>query len=181
MKIGGIRLLLLTLGVVGIAFASVGMTTSQQSTEMQQLQTQLTLAKMKLGKIQLEPLYTRLNDLQSRLRGAQIKTEAAKASIRQSLDSVPITSTVFQLAERSNVTIVGIVSPEISTEAVGTVPCAMLSFTISASGSLESLVGFIQALGTSFGTAMIQQISLAAAGSEFSASIRINVYAYGGS
>ncbi len=181
MKIGRMGYFLLALGVLGIAFASVGMTTSQQSTEMQQLQTQLTLARMKLDKIQLDPLYTKLNDLQSRLRGAQIKTEAAKASIRQSLDSVPITSTLFQLAEASNVTIVGIVSRDASTEPVGTVPCAVLSFTISASGSLESLVGFIQALGTSFGTGMIQEISLSALASEFSASIRINVYSYGGS
>ncbi len=181
MKSGRMGYVILALGVLSTAFASVGMTTSQQSTEMQQLQTQLTLAKMKLGKIQLEPLYTRLNDLQSRLRGAQIKTEAAKASIRQSLDSVPITSAMFQLAEGSNVTIAGIASPNASTEALGTVPCAMLSFTISASGSLESLVGFIQALGTSFGTGVIQEISLAAVASEFSASIRINVYSYGGS
>ncbi len=185
MKISKIGYVILAAGVMGIAFASLGMTHSQQSTEINQLDKERSLAQMKLDRIQLDPLYTKLNNLLAAAKETQRLTVETTNSLITPLDSITFTDLLFRTAENANVVLEEIDSPNISGEPLAGVPCDVLPLSITASGQMPDLVQYVQDLGDTFNTGMVREVNLLADNTtaenvHYKAAIRMNVYTYRG-
>ncbi len=161
MKLSRTSWLLLTAGIIVVAFTSLGVARYQQYGEESRLADELIVAETRLEKFDLKELSAQQKDLEVRLNEANTQLNTAKGALRQSLDSIEITDTLFQIATASDVVITGVSQPGISSGKLGNVNCSAARLSIFAQGDVLHLIDFVIRLNTDFPTGIVESVEIA--------------------
>ncbi len=160
MKLGKTSWLILTLGIIIVAFVSLGIARSQQIQEQKQLDEKLSVAELRLDQLQLKQLYAQKNELEGRLSETTIQLEAAKNALRQSIESIEVTDSLFEIAEACGVEIAEISSSELGSDTLGEITCSVIRLTLSVEGDVPNLILFIIKLNNGFTTGVVRSVEI---------------------
>ena len=154
----------------------------QQGQEQDRLSMELSSIQILLAKqsdrSSAEELPAKQSELESQLAQAESQLNIAKANLRQPIESIDITDTLFEIAETSEVEIVeisdvaiietsppGLTSEEL--EELGEEPEELkelsffaLSFLVTAEGDVANLVDFVFELNQQFPTGVIESVKI---------------------
>jgi hypothetical protein len=184
LKLSKTSWLILGVGVVILAFASLGMVRSQQTDWEDQLKQELALAEKGLGKSQLREFSTQKQELEEQLSQLESQLQVVKSELDQSVASIDVTDSVFGIAEQCGVTIVELNSPGVAEEKLEGLLCSAISLDIIAEGEVADLLSFIVRLNNDFVTGMVRSAEISVPGPAIaerpSANIEFIVYAYRG-
>ena len=184
MKLSKTSLLILTIGIFVIAFASLGAARSQKIHEQNQLGEEISLTGLRLSKLQLEELSSQQKELEERLSQTLSQFEAAKAMLSQPIRSIAASQSLFDIAKACGVEITGINSSGLTTEELEGTIYAVLPLAVKVEGDVSDLLSFITKLNDNLVTSTIKsaQISVSDIDGEerVSADIRLVIYTYQG-
>jgi hypothetical protein len=179
------RTLLITIvGIFVIVLISLGMLRSQQVSEQNQLNEQLTLIQSRLGVIKLEQLSSRQAELEEQLRQATSQFEAVKTILSQPVGSITATSILFDIARAHGLEVTEVTSPGPTSDSLEGITCSVLSLTVKVEGNVPNLVSFVTRLNSYFTTGVVKSITITipekANGEKASTDIQLVVYTYQG-
>lgn len=181
MKLSKTTLLLVGIGIFVIAGAGLGMMLSQQASKQESLSAQLAQALTNVEVVKLEKLHLRIDELQTELDQATTQFAAVTSVLSQPIGSAGVTSTLFDTASTSNVSITAMTTSERATEIFEEGAYTVVSATARVEGGVPDLVDFIVKLNERFLTGVITSATmtvLEANGAEpSSANIQMSVYA----
>jgi peptidoglycan hydrolase CwlO-like protein len=176
--------LILSVGIFIVIVAGLGFTRSQQMQEQEQLDENLSVAEVRLGKLQVKDLRQQQEELQMRLDESKIQLAAAKDKLRQTVESINVTDEFFAIAQYCGVKIMSLSSSNIKSEKLGDIVCSVISLNAVVSGEVPDLISYVIKLNNDFTTGVVKsaQISIREKvdEGEASASIQMVVYAYEG-
>ena len=182
MKLGKTSWIMLTIGVFAVAFVSLGVARSQQVSERNELGEQLSVAEARLDKVQLKELYARNEEFKEQLNQAVSQLEAAEDDLRQSIESIEVTDSVFEIAEACGVEITSLSSPGVSTDELEDLACGVIQLSIVVEGEASSLIDFIIKLNGDFTTGVVKSANISIPGTvdegSSSANIKLVIYSY---
>jgi hypothetical protein len=177
-------LLILIVGIFVIVLISLGMLRSQQVSEQNQLNEQLTLIQSRLGVIKLEQLSSRQAELEEQLRQATSQFEAVKTILSQPVGSITATSILFDIARAHGLEVTEVTSPGPTSDSLEGITCSVLSLTVKIKGNVPNLVSFVTRLNSYFTTGVVKSITITipekANGEKASTDIQLVVYTYQG-
>jgi hypothetical protein len=200
LKLSKTSWLILIVGVVIVAFASLGLARSSQANEHEQLNEELTVAEMRLANFQLKDLQARKGEVEAQLDEATAQLKAVKDDLSQSNESIDVTDFLFMTAQACGVVINDIHSSDLSSDELADVNCLVIRLSIAVAGDVPSLIHFVARLNTDFTTGVVDSVDISipeiteeeVGGVETenstepeepeipSASIRLSVYSYQG-
>lgn len=184
MKLSKTSLLILTIGIFVIAFASLGTARSQKIHEQNQLYEEFSSAELRLSKVQLEELYSQQRGLEEWLSQILSQFEVAKAILSQPIRSITASQSLFDIAKACGVEITEVSSSGLTTDDLEGVICAVLPLAVKVEGDVSDLLNFITELNDNLATSTIKsaQISVSDTDGEegASANIRLVIYTYQG-
>ena len=175
--------LLISVGVFTILFAGLWTVHSQQANEHKQLADKLNTADLKLDGFQTEQLFQRRNELEEQLKQTLLQSEAAREILSQPIESLAISSVMFNIAETCNVEIIEIGSPGPAGEELGGLACNVLPLTATVEGDVTDLVSFITKLNDGLENGIINSVEISipeTTEEKASANFQMVVYAYQG-
>ena len=147
-------------GIFVILAASLGMAYIQQEQEQKQLPQQLSLAQASLTKYLPEELSARQRELESRLAQTESQLRAAKNSLRQSIESIEATDTLFEIAETCDVEITEVNSPGVTTKVLEGFTYSQLSLTVTVEGDVLNLIDFIYEWTHEYPTGVVKSVEI---------------------
>lgn len=184
MKLTKTSWLILSIGIFVVVVASLGITRSQQLQEKDQLNEKLSVAELRLSRLQVKELRQQQEELQGRLDEREMQLMAAKDSLRQPIESIDVTDEFFAIAQYCGVKVMSISSSGIKSEKLGSVGCSVISLNAVVDGEVSNLISFVIKLNNDFTTGVVKsaQISIPETDCEDepAASIQMVVYAYEG-
>ena len=176
--------LILSAGIFIVVAASLGLSHSKQIKEQGQLDEELSVAQMRLDKLQVQQSREQQEELQSQLDANTVQLVAARDSLRHSLESANVTDEFFAIAQSCSVIIESVSSSGIKDEKLGGIVCSATTLNAAVSGEVSDLINFVIKLNDYFTTGVVKsaQISITEAGNENrpSANIMMVVRAYEG-
>lgn len=182
MKIRKRTLLIIIVGIFVIVLISLGLLRSQQVSEQNQLNEQLTLIQSRLGVIKLEQLSSRQAELEEQLRQATSQFETVKTVLSQPVGSITATSILFDIARAHGLEITEVTSPGPTSDSLEGVTFSVLSLTVEVEGNVPNIVSFITRLNSYFTTGVVKSITITVpeitGGEKASADIQLVVYTY---
>ncbi|MFC2002178.1 hypothetical protein ACFLUZ_06760 [Chloroflexota bacterium] len=158
MKLGKISWIILSVGIVMVAFASLGIARAQQVREHEQLQEEISITETRLAKYQLKELHVRQSDLEEQLNQATSNLKAAKDNLRQPIESIGVTGSLFQIAESCGVEITGISSSGIASDKLTGITCATIRLAIDVEGDVPNLISYVIKLNNDFTTGVVMSV-----------------------
>lgn len=184
MKLRKRTLLITIVGIFVIVLISLGLLRSQQVSEQNQLNEQLTLIQSRLGVIKLEQLSSRQAELEEQLRQATSQFEAVKTVLSQPVGSITATSILFDIARAHGLEITEVTSPGPTSDSLEGITYSVLSLTAKVEGNVPSIASFITRLNSYFITGVVKSITITipekTSGEKASADIQLVVYTYQG-
>ncbi len=159
-KLSKTIIIILAAGVFAILLAGLGTAYSQQAQEQSELSRQLTLAQQGLEKSLPQQLSSHLSDMETRIAQVESRLAAAKASLRQPLDSIKITAALYEAAQTCNVAITEVNSSGVTTQKQENLNYSVLSFTIKLEGDVPSLISFVGELSRRFPTGLVKRLEI---------------------
>ncbi len=160
MRLGRTSWIVLSTGIVLIAFFSIGAARSQKLQERDQLRQELSLIEQRLNKIQLTELTAKQESLTKRLNEALSQEQGGKTILSTTVESIASNDILLRAADKHGIKILQINSPGLATEKIEGVTYAVLPFTISAQGVLPSLISFVTELNTAFKTGLVKSVDI---------------------
>ena len=160
MKLGKTSWVILILGVLVVAFGTLGIARAQQAQEQKQLDEELSVAEMRLSKIQLKGLRSQKDELEGRLEQTASQLEAAKDDLRQSIESITVVDSLFAIAEASGVEIIDVSSSELGSEKLEGIGCSIIRLTMRVEGDVPNLIGFVTRLNNDFITGVVRSVQM---------------------
>ena len=160
MKLSKVSLLMLSIGMFVVIFASLGISYSRQVGEQQQLDEELSVAEMRLNNVQIKELRAQQDELQMRLDNSISQLNVAKDELRQPVDSISINDAFFDIARLSDVTVMSTSSSGIGDDSLGSLECAVLTLTASVAGETTDLIDFVIRLNEDYTTGVIRSAQL---------------------
>lgn len=184
MKLGKMSILLLTAGIVVIAFASLGIARAQQLQEQDRVSEELSLVQQKLNILKLQKLRSRYEELEEQLSQATSQSEAVRAVLSQPIGSIGATDDLFTIARDCGVEISGITSSDPVGADLEGVPCSVLTLNVSVEGDLLNLISFIIKVNGDFATGTVESAGITVSDNTTepgtTAAIKLLVYTYQG-
>ena len=184
MKLRKRTLLITIVGIFVIVLISLGMLRSQQVSEQNQLNEQLTLIQSRLGVIKLEQLSSRQAELEGQLRQATSQFEVIKTVLSQPVGSIAATSILFDIAKAHGLEVTEVTSPGPTSDSLEGITCSVLSLTVKVEGNVPNLVSFVTELNSYFTTGVVKSITITipekTSEEKASADIQLVVYTYQG-
>jgi type II secretory pathway pseudopilin PulG len=194
---------ILASGIFIILAAILLMSYFQQGQEQDRLSQELSSVQLLLAKqwekFSSEGLPAKQSELESQLASVESQLNTAKANLRQpieSIESIDITDTLFEIAETSEVEIVEISNmaiievnpPGLIGEDLDELEFFALSFTATAEGDVANLVDFVFELNQQFPTGVIESVTIKVPAvieeeeeiTEPSVQINLSIYTYEG-
>ncbi len=129
--------------------------------------------------MQSQPLLARKADLEDRIKRAQRQLESAKTVLRQDVDDIDVSDSMFQLARESNVRVMELRTTGFTTDSLQSVPVTALPLSITVAGQVPDILQFISKLG-SYSTGLVKNVSFLARKTDFSSTIQFNICSYRG-
>ena len=160
MKLGKTSWIILTIGVLVVAFGTLGIARAYQIQEQEQLNEELSVAEMRLSKVQLKELRSQKSELEVQLDQTASQLEAAKDSLRQSIESIEVTDSVFEIAEACGVEIIDVSSSELDNDNLEGIDCSIIRLTMSVEGDVPNLISFVTKLNNDFITGIVRSVQM---------------------
>lgn len=183
MKLSKTSWLLITIGIFVIALAGLSVVRSQQVQQQNQLSEELTSAELSLKGIQLEQLSYQREELEKGLSLTTSQFEVARAMLSQPIESIAISSVLFDIAEAHGVELTEINSSGLASDELEGLTSSVLPLTAKIEGDVPNLVSFITGLNGDLTTGVVKSVNISIpemAGEEASANIQLVVYTYQG-
>lgn len=183
MKLSKTSWLVIIVGIFVIALLGLGVVRSQQVQQQNQLSEELASAELRLKGIQLKPLSHQQEELENGLSQTRSQLEAVKAIVSQPIESITISSILFDTAEAHGVNLTEITSSSIASDRLEGLACSVLRLTAKVKGEVPKLVSFITGLNGNLTTGVMKSVEISipeVAGEEASANIQLAVYTYQG-
>ncbi|MBA7708669.1 hypothetical protein ES703_117572 [subsurface metagenome] len=158
MKLSKIALVFLAGGIFVILVGGLFLTYSQQEQEQIRLQEELSSVKQMLTKYSPKELSSRQEEVESQLVQAGSELEAAKANLRQSIESIEATDTLFEVAKTSGVEVIGTESVSPTSKILEGIRFSLLPLKARVTGDVPNLVNFILGLSRKFPTSTIESV-----------------------
>jgi len=183
MKLGKTSWIILTAGILIVAFASLGAARYQQLHQQNQLEDELSVAELRLDKSSLKQLYTQQDELEKQLGETAIQLKIAKDNLTQSIESIDVTDSLFEIAEACGVEIIEIGSSGVASGELKGIDCFATRLAIRVEGNVPNLIGFITKLNNDFISGLVESAEISISGmidegNGSSANIRLVVYTY---
>ena len=182
MKLSKRSWLLLAVGVSIIAFASLGAVRSQQASEQDQLYEELSLAELKLSRIQLKQLSSRQKELEKQLSQTISQSETTNVVLPQPTGSIVASDTLFDTAAACGVKVIAISSSGLATDEVEGTICYVLTLAVRVEGDVSNLISCITKLNDDLTNGVVKSVQISipeATGEEKpSANIQLVIYTY---
>lgn len=190
MKLSKTALIFLGVGIFVILVAILGMTYSQQSQEQSRLNQELSLAQLRLEEYASQQLSSQQEELESRLTRLETRLRVTKNNLYQSIQSIEITETLYEVAKTSDVEIVEISSPGLANEELEGITYSFLRLAVTVEGDVRDLIDFIDAWTKEYPTGVVESVEITVPESPEdeeetaeelpSADIRLLIYTYEG-
>ncbi len=164
MKLGKTSWLILIVGVVIVAFASLGLARSRQVSEHEQLNEELTVAEMRLTNVKLTELQARQGELEAQLDEATAQRKAAEDNLSPSNESIDVTDFLFVIAQACDVVINDINSSDLSSDKLAEVSFSVIRLSINVEGEVSSLISFVTRLNNDFTTGVVDSVDISIPG-----------------
>ncbi len=158
MKISNTSRVILGLGILVITLGSLGVARSQQLGEAQQLSENLSIANLRLSKLDLKDLISQQEKLDTQLSQAAAQRDKAKAALSQSNESVLISEAVFRIAWDSGVEVYQVSSSVLTTDKLNGVICTVLPVTVLVRGDVPNLIDFVMRLNQDFSIGVVKSV-----------------------
>ena len=155
MKLGKASWLMLTVGIIVVAFGSLGIARAQQVEQRTQVEEELTVAERRLDNFQLKQLYTQKGELEDRVDEAVSQLEAIQNELGQSIESIGVTESLFEIASANDVEITLISSSDIGTGKLLDINSSIVRISLNVEGDIPDLISFITALNNDFTTGVV--------------------------
>jgi hypothetical protein len=176
--------LILSAGIFVVIVISLFLTHSQKLQEQDQLDDELSVAEMRLGKLQVQASHEQEADLERQLDEIEAQILAARAGLRQTVESIDVTDKFFAIAQSCGVEITSLTSSSIKSEKLGDVDSSKITLGIVAAGEVDNLISFIIKLNNDFTTGIVNAAQISVPGSacegEPSVNIVVAVHAFEG-
>ena len=185
-KLSRKALILLGVGIIIIFGASLGMLHSQETEGQSRLSQELDVIELRLKKYSPDEFSFQIREFEWRLAQAEVQVDSAKDRLRQSVDSIEVTETLFEVAADNGVEVVEISSPGLSSQELEDSVYSALSLAAMVEGNVSNLVDFVLAVGRKFPTGVIESVEInvpAVIGGEStqpSATLSMRIYSYQG-
>lgn len=175
-------------GILAVLAISLFMAYSQQDQEQTQLSQELSAAQLLLSRqsaqSSLQNLSSQQRELESQLAQVESQIDTAKTNLRQSIESIEVTDTLFEIAETSAVEIIEISSVdivEVSSEVVTGEDIREIGFTTlllkaKVGGDVPELLDFFSELSERFPTSVDDSIDIDV--EEQSATFTLSIHTY---
>ena len=160
MKISKTALIFLGVGIFVILVGILGMTYSQQSQEQSRLNQELALAQMRFKAYASEQLSSQQEELESRLTRLESRLKNAKSSLYQSIQSIEITDTLYEVAEACGVEIVEVSSPGLADKELEGITYSFLTLAVKVEGEVFNLIDFIDAWTKEYPTGVVESAEI---------------------
>jgi len=160
MRLGKKAQIFLAGGIFVVLMASLFMIYYQHNQEQSRLSDELSLVQLTLARFSPEKLSAQQRVLESRLTRTELELGTAKTKLRQSILSIEVTDTLFDVADTHNVEIIGIDSPGVTDEELEGVSLSILSLTAMVEGDVSNLVNFIVELSEEFPTSVDASVEI---------------------
>jgi len=160
MRLGKKARIILAGGIFVVLMASLFMVYYQQGQERSRLSQELSLVRLTLARFSPEKLSAQQRVLESRLTRTELELATAKNKLHQSIKSIEVTDTLFEVADTHNVEIIGIDSPGVTSEELEGVSLSILSLTAMVEGDVSNLVDFIIELSEQFPTSVDASVEI---------------------
>jgi len=160
MKLSKATWLVLGIGIIVVAIASLAFNYAQQGQEQSQLNQDLSLAKLRLEKYLSEPPSSEKEELETQLAQASSQLEATKASLSQPIESIEETDTLFNTAQDCNVEIFEINSSFLTSETLENVTYSFLPLNVNVKGDVPNLIKFILKWTEQYSTGAVDSVEI---------------------
>lgn len=156
MKLGKPSYLLVILGVVAAIFAVLWVMRSQQAPEQERLYEELSVAVVRLDNFNSDDLLSMQSELEQQISQTLSQLETARATGAQSVESISLSGTLFDIAEGAGVEVTAISSAQQSDSNWQGIPCLLLQLTVTVEGDVPNILSFIGGLDRTLTTAVIR-------------------------
>jgi type II secretory pathway pseudopilin PulG len=156
LKLGKPSYLLVILGVVAAIFAVLWVMRSQQAPEQERLYEELSVAVVRLDNFNSDELLSQQAELEQQISQTLSQLETARATGAQSVESISLSGTLFDIAEGAGVEVTAISSAQQSDSNWQGIPCLFLPLTVTVEGEVPDILSFIGGLDRTLATAVIR-------------------------
>jgi len=174
--------LFLAVGVSIIAFAGLNAVRSQQASEQDQLYEELSLAELKLSRVQLKQLSSRQDELEKQLSQTISQSETTDVVLPQPTGSIAASDTLFDTAAACSVKVTTVGSSGLATDDLEGITSYVLALAVTVEGDVPNLISFIIRLNDDLTNGVVKSVQISipeATGEEKpSANIQLVIYTY---
>ncbi len=160
MKLSKTSWIILIVGVLVVAFGTLGIARAQQVQEQKQLDEELAVAEKRLSNLQLKELRSRKSELEVQIEQTASQLETTKDSLRQSVESIEVTDSVFEIAEACGVEIIDVSSSELGTDDLEGVAYSIIQLNMRVEGDVPNLISFVIKLNDDFTTGAVRSVQM---------------------
>ena len=161
LKLSKIVWIVLAIGIFVILVAGLMLAHSQQGQEQIRINQELSLIQLTLPKYSPEELSSQQKELENRLAQTELEIKDAKASLRQSIESIEATDTIFAAARTSNVEVLLVRSLGTpTTKVLEGLTLTFLSLTAKVEGDVPNLIKFVVELNVKFPSGAIESVEI---------------------
>jgi len=195
MKLSKTAWIFLASGIFIFLLAGLIVVNSNQGQEQSQLYQELSSAQLTLAKYTAkfppERFSSQQRELESQLARAQSELEDVKARLRQPIESIEVTDTLFEVAKTCDVKIIEIRSSRLTSRELEGVTFSALPLMADVEGDVPNLIKFILEVSGKFPTSMVELVGInvpeltegGETGEELekpSANLKLDIYTYEG-
>ena len=176
--------LILTIGILIIACASLVAVRSQQVHEHERLTEELSLAELRLDGSGFEQLLSQQEELEEQLSQTKSQFEATNAIFPQPIGSIAFNDTLFDIAETCGAEVIEISSSGPVSGNLEGIACHVQTLTTRVEGDVTNLISFITHLIDNLTNGVVKSVEISipkdTGAKKPSANIKLAIYSYQG-
>lgn len=194
MKFNKTTWIVLAVCILVFCAAGLGWVYSQQSNQLEKLNTQLVTAQKKLAQIKLDDLNQQKDQITLQIKQLNDQLASNKTRLRSKEDSIDVTRTILELAKSYRIEITEMRSPGLSNEELAGTNLSTLTLDLSVAGNINDISNFAISLNERYPTSIDTVVQLTRGGAEpaaetvtivppennFSGTISLVIYNYQG-
>jgi hypothetical protein len=152
--------LILAAGVFVVVLGSLGILRTQQLSEKNKLDEDLSLSTQLLEKLQATDLRQQLDDLQQKIEEAEISRDEAAERLDQTVVSVDVADELFDIAEYCGIEIKSLTTTPIRSGPYQGIGLDMTSMSVAGEGDVDDLVDFVISLNNDYTTGLVESFQI---------------------
>ena len=146
------------IAVFSLSMVQLNQVQARTRAEQEMAQTNLLIEKLNVS----SELAAQKGELQGKITAATANMEQEKNGLQQSLETIENSGDIYDIARRSNVSIIQIDSSKVSEKELSGVKVAEIDVNVNAEGTLSNLISFVHALTAKYPTGEITSVQITA-------------------